>query len=194
MKIIGGEFKGRHIDMPKGVNIRPTSDKVREALFSIIGGRIRGAGFLELFAGSGAIGIEAISRGAGKTVFVDINNRCTGAIKKNIDSLSLDRSRIDIFKNDAIKAIKKLSDSKIRFDIVFLDPPYHSGLLRKCLLYLSNYVILNDSYLVICEHFKKEAMPQDAGSLKRRREAKYGDTVLTFYGSGDENRGIPGDV
>ncbi len=191
MKIIGGELQGRHIDMPRGVDIRPTPDRVREAIFNIVRERVPGASVLDLFAGSGALGIEAVSRGAASLFAVDKNKKCVSTIRKNIKSLSIDTGRrIDIHQQDALKAIKKLSDSKIRFDLVFLDPPYYSDWVKKCLISLSNYDILNHSSLVICEHFKKDAVPEEAGAFRRSQERRYGDTVVSIY----EKSSVPGVV
>lgn len=181
MKILGGELKGRRIEMPKGIDIRPTSDKVREALFNIIKEKIVGASVLDLFAGSGAFGIEALSRGAQETTFVDIERRCIDRIKKNIGRLPIDAQKIRIYRDDALRAIKKLGDSKIRFNIIFLDPPYYKEWIKKCLISLDRYDILNNPSLVICEHFKKDIMPEEVGHLGMVRQSRYGDTVLTFY-------------
>lgn len=182
MKIIGGEFKGRYMEMPRGVNIRPTSDKVREALFNIIKDRIAGASVLDLFAGSGSVGFEAISRGAASVTFVDSERRCVGSIKKTLKSIEKDRSiNANVYCSDAFKAIKKLNDSNYRFNIIFLDPPYHPDTLKKCLLCISNYDILSSPYLIVCEHFKKDVIPEDVEGFKRCHQARYGDTMLSFY-------------
>ena len=182
MRIIGGEFKGRSIDMPKGSGrIRPTSDKVREALFNIISERVANASILDLFAGSGALGIEALSRGGLRANFVDLSKDCTNAIKNNLNKLNIQKDRAVVFKEDALKAIKKLSNSKIRFNLIFLDPPYYGEWVKKCLIYLDKYDILNNSYMIICEHFKKDVVPEGVGRFKRALEKQYGDTVLTFY-------------
>ena len=177
--------------MPRGVDIRPTPDRVREAIFNIIRERISGASVLDLFAGSGALGIEAVSRGAASLFAVDINRKCVSTIRKNIRSLSADAGRrIDIRQADALKTIKKLSDSKIRFDLVFLDPPYYSEWVKKCLISLSNYDILKHSSLVICEHFKKDAVPEEIRVFKTRAQKRYGDTVVSIY----EKSSVPGVV
>ncbi len=181
MKIIGGMFKGRIINMPKGVEIRPTPDRVREALFNIIKARIEGASVLDLFAGSGALAIEALSRGAKSAVFVDRNKRCVDTITKSLAPFKLDANIIRIYHNDSIKAIKRLSDSNIRFDIVFLDPPYYGDWVKKCLISLDRYDILKNPSLIVCEHFKKDVVPEQIGAIKRTRQDQYGDTVLSFY-------------
>ena len=107
MKIISGEFKGRRIELPKGADIRPTSDKVREALFNIIKDRVMGVRVLDLFAGTGSLGIEALSRGAAAATFIDIEKRCVDSIRKNLNDLPIGERRVDIYKNDALKSIKE---------------------------------------------------------------------------------------
>lgn len=181
MKILGGELKGRNIEMPKGTDIRPTPDKVREALFNIIRDKIKGAVVLDLFAGSGSFGIEALSRGAEIATFVDIQKRCIDSIRKNLSRLPLKKQSINIIQYDTLKSIKKLSDRKLRFDIVFLDPPYYGDWVKKCLITLDKYDILNSSSLIICEHFKKDIVPEKVERFKRIRQSRYGDTVLSFY-------------
>ena len=196
MKIIGGEFKGRRIDMPRGEDVRPTPDRVREAVFNIIKDKVEGASVLDLFAGSGSFGIEALSRGAQKVTFVDAQKRCVNNIRGNLKRLPIGEDRIKIIQNDALKVITKLSDSKIRFDILFLDPPYYGDWVKKCLLCLGRYDILNRSSSVICEHFKKDIVPEEIEGFKRIRSYRYGDTVLSFYRreKEDEKGGVSRDV
>ena len=196
MKIIGGEFRGRLIDMPAVKDMRPTSDKVCEAIFNIISQKIAGASFLDLFAGSGAVGLEALSRGAADVTFVDIQKKCTASIEKSIASLSINKDTVNILKYDAIKAMEKLSDLKYRFDLIFLDPPYYGDWVKKCLINIERYDILKHSSLVICEHFKKDIVPESLGGFKLVRQKRYGDTVLSFYQQdrGNEAGSIPRDI
>jgi len=195
MKIIAGEAKGRPIEMPRNVEMRPTSDKVREALFNIIAQSIPGSSVLDLFAGSGSLGLEALSRGAERAVFVDEEKRCVSTIRKNVSILEFEGKDAKIYRNDALKAVKKLSDSNSRFDIVFMDPPYYGDWVKKCLLCISKYDILNHPSLIICEHFKKDVVPEGAGSIKLERQARYGDTVLSIYAKkGNEKSSIPGVI
>ena len=140
MRIVGGEFRSRLISMPKGVDIRPTQDKVREAIFNVLGD-ISGRRVLELFAGTGAFGIEAISRGAKSATFVDNNFRCTQTIKLNLESLPVDDSKYDIIKSNALSILPRLAREEEKFDIVFLDPPYYQDMAKKCLLNMDAYDI-----------------------------------------------------
>jgi 16S rRNA (guanine966-N2)-methyltransferase len=141
MRIIGGQYRSRLIHMPKGVDIRPTQDKVREAVFNIIGD-FNGKKILELFAGSGAFGIEAISRGAGHATFVDNNPRCVETIRKNIESLGVPCSQYDIIRTNALNVLPMFERGRELFNIIFLDPPYYRGLAKKCLINIASYDIL----------------------------------------------------
>jgi 16S rRNA (guanine(966)-N(2))-methyltransferase RsmD len=181
MRIIGGEYKSRSIMMPKGVDIRPTQDKVREAVFNILGD-INGKSVLELFAGSGAFGIEALSRGAGSVAFVDNNFRCAQTIRANLESLGVDGSRYDIIKADAMGVMSRLSRGEERFDIVFMDPPYYKDIARKCLINIDHYDIVSPVGSVIIEHFKKDALDVELERFLFLDERRYGDTLITIYG------------
>lgn len=165
--------------MPKGVEIRPTQDKVREAIFNILGD-INGKNVLELFAGSGAFGIEAISRGAGSVTFVDNNFRCAQTIGANLESLGVDHCRYDIMKANALSVLPRLARGEDRFDIIFLDPPYHKGMAKNCLINIDSYDILSPVGLVIIEHFKKDALDVKLERLLFLDERRYGDTVVTI--------------
>jgi 16S rRNA (guanine966-N2)-methyltransferase len=156
--------------------VRPTSDKVKQALFNILGSRIEDSTFLDLYAGAGGIGIEALSRGAGYVTFVDASRDAQNIIKQNIEQTGFsDRalvatSRVDIF-------LKKASGP---YDIVFLDPPYAEDMLPLLELVGGSNILKADS-VVVAEHFKKQPSPEKAGPLTLNREARYGDTVLAFY-------------
>jgi 16S rRNA (guanine(966)-N(2))-methyltransferase RsmD len=176
MRIISGKYKSRTIKMPKGV--RPTQDKVRKALFDILGD-IEGLSFLELFAGSGAVGLEAISRGVKDLTLVEHNRDCLFAIRKNIISLQL--KTCNIYHLEAEKAIKNLHRDKKKFNIIFLDPPYYRGLSKKTLQILGAYDILAPHGIIVVQHFKKDSLPETLGDLGLFRQARYGDTVLSFY-------------
>jgi len=176
MRIISGKYKGRVIKMPK--SIRPTQDKVRKALFDILSD-IEGLSFLELFAGSGAVGLEAISRGVRDLTLVEYNPDCLLALRKNIESLKL--KACNLYPQEAEKTIKNLHRDKKKFNIIFLDPPYYSGLSKKTLQILGAYDILTPHGIIVVQHFKKDSLPEASGDLSLFRQARYGDTVLSFY-------------
>lgn len=166
--------------MPKGVEIRPTQDKVREAVFNVLGD-VSGKSVLELFAGSGAFGIEAISRGARYVTFVDNNFRCTEMILANLRSLGVNAGRYNVIKTDAIKVFPKLAALSKKFDIIFMDPPYYRELAKKCLINMDSYDILSPIGLAIVEHFKKDILYTNPKTFLLNQERKYGDSVITIF-------------
>jgi len=179
MRITSGKYKGRLIKMPRG--IRPTQNKVRKALFDILGD-IAGLSFLELFAGSGAIGLEALSRGVSDLTFVECNRDCLLALKKNIESLAV--KACSICPQEVGSSIKMLHKDKKGFDIIFLDPPYYEDLAKKTLQILGAYDILSPNGFIVVQHFKKDILPDALGVLSLFRRAKYGDTILSFFKKG----------
>ena len=180
MKIIGGEFGGRRLKTLKSIKMRPTPMRVKEALFNILGNRVVGSSFLDLYAGSGQIGIEALSRGAEEVIFVDNHPSAVRLIRTNLGFLHPEKS-LKIPRNNVLKAISNLSRGKKRFDIIFLDPPYESRLVKNTLQALAKSDILKTPTLVIAEHHKSLDLDKEIGSLERVRQERYGDTVLTFY-------------
>lgn len=183
MRITSGKFKSRIIRVPKA--IRPTLDNVRKAIFDILGEGIAGTNILDLFAGSGALGLEALSRGASSCIFVDNNRSCIKAIKNNLEALGLSSNKdIVIITSDAIRAISKLAKSGDKFDLIFLDPPYYKSLAKKSLFSLGSCDILTKSGVAIAEHSKHDEVPSSVGELKLYRSARYGDTQISFYRKG----------
>lgn len=182
MRISGGESKGRSLKAPSHGGLRPTSDKVREALFSILGAAVDGASFLELFAGTGAVGIEALSRGAAGAVFVDSSQKAVRLIRENLDALGY-RDRGAVVARDALVFLKKTAQELGPFDLVFVDPPYHGGEGDSTLDALGGLPlgVLSVGAVVVYEHFKKHSAPKAAGRLAWRRDYTYGDTVLSLY-------------
>jgi 16S rRNA (guanine966-N2)-methyltransferase len=176
MKVTGGSERGRQLKTTSGTSVRPTSDKVKQALFNILGERVGGAVFLDLFAGAGGIGIEALSRGAERVTFVDVSHDSLRVVMQNIEELGLgNRSEVVLLQAELF--LKKPSGP---YDIVFLDPPYADN-MRPLLELLAGAGVLMPDSIVITEHFKKQSSPGNAGCLTLYREARYGDTVLAFY-------------
>lgn len=182
MRISGGESKGRKIKPPKHGGVRPTSDKVREALFSILGGKVEEASFLELFAGTGAVGIEALSRGAARAVFVDSSVKSARLISENLEALGY-RERAAVVAKDVLQFLKKTAAELGPFDIVFVDPPYHEkvGMEAMELLGGEDATYLSPGALVVFEHFKKYPSPEEIGRLAKKKDYAYGDTVVSVY-------------
>ena len=187
MRITAGKYAGRSVAPPKGPRLRPTQDYVRQALFNILGPRVEGARVLDLFAGSGALGIEGLSRGAAHVTFVDRSGFCIRAVEQNLESL-LGRSSWEsstLVKADVLSAIRKLAVRGQTFNLVLLDPPYGQDLARKTLIALCHGAIVSKSGWVVAESDKRDPLPpafEDSGSrLVSQRIETYGDTVLTFY-------------
>jgi len=162
--------------MPRG--IRPTQDKVRKAIFDILGD-IEGLSFLELYAGSGAVGFEALSRGIRELTMVECNHNSVLAIKKNISLLNA--TDCNLYYLDAEKAIKLLCRDRKSFDIIFLDPPYHEGMAKKILHTLEGYDILSPNGLIVAQHPKTELLSEPSPKFNLIKEAKYSDTVLSIF-------------
>lgn len=180
MRIIGGLYKSRLIEMPKGADIRPTQDKVRQAVFNILQD-VNDMAVLDLFAGSGAYGIESISRGARHATFVENNSRCIQAINRNLETLKVDISQYNIIRMSADKVISGLEAEGRRFDLVFMDPPYYEGLAKKCLISIDACDILAQSALVIVEHYKRDDLPAELRQLSLLMERKYSDTKISIF-------------
>ena len=200
MRIIGGTAKGRRLQTPSkssagpsgSLLIRPTADRAREALFSIIGNAVEGAAVLDLFAGTGALGLEALSRGAQSAVFVDKSSRSIELIKKNIELCGFS-DKTFIIKRDLAKSLsslEKLLPGK-EFSMIFIDPPYRKALCLKILRELSSGNILASSGLVVAEDDSGNELPESVGSLILIDRRKYGDTGFWLYRAGKSNQQKP---
>jgi len=175
MRIIAGAYKGRNLKSPPSMDVRPTSDRLRETLFNVIAPRIEDARFLDLCAGSGAVGIEALSRGAGYATFVDRSRRSCMLIESNLKLCRVPEEEWEIYCAEVNEFLKQ-ADSK--WDIIFFDPPYKDDYLRTVELV---GVRLSDEGLLIAEHHHKTELPEKIGKLERTRILKQGDSVLSFY-------------
>lgn len=167
----------------KGANIRYTSDRVKESLFSILSDTVIGSAFLDLCAGSGNVGIEAISRGAESVTFVEINPLCVKTILSNLQrcNIPINDPKIKVIKTDIFKAFEYFNRNEIKFDIIFLDPPYHSGILKKAIQEISISGIIYNEGKIIAEHDIKDIADIDTNQLIMTRQQKYGTTLLSFY-------------
>lgn len=163
--------------MPRGRDVRPTTDRVREALFSHLGERVRGAKVLDLFAGSGALGLEALSRGARFAVFVDKAALAHVALNRNIDALDM-RSLTQVLRCDALAALRRLEKKEEIFDLIFLDPPYQSSLLELSLDALSASKIISAKTTIIAESMRNREFVLPKG-LRTTSTRRYGDTEIS---------------
>ena len=178
MRIVAGKRKGLVIKSIEGESTRPTRDMVREALFSILVNDINEAKFLDLFAGSGAIGIEALSRGASEAWFSDINPKCIRIINENITKAKFN-DQAKVFNTDYKLVLKKLQGRK--FDIIFIDPPYNQGLGIDAINKISEYDILSDYGIIILETDTNEEVPELIGRYEKYNYKRYGRNILSLY-------------
>ena len=177
---------------PKGHRlVRPTADRVKESVFSILQERIVDANFLDLCAGTGSIGIEALSRGAKHVTFLERDPRCIESIERNLHTCGLlteSQARYHLLRRDVIKGITYLCKRSTPFEVIYFDPPYGldvargSQLYTSCLPLLAGSALLSVGGILLVEHAKQVVVPEAIGSLKRSRQARYGDTVVSFYG------------
>ena len=183
MRVIAGEFRSRPLAAPKGRDTRPTSDRLRETLFNVLAPRVPGSVFLDLYAGSGAVGIEALSRGAAEAIFVEAAEPAMRSIRANLSSLGI-RGGYALEPRSAAAALKHLAASRRAVNLAFLDPPYADSPKYDSTLNLLGRecrVLLAPDAIVIAEHLKKLNLAEDYGALRRYRLLKQGDSVLSFY-------------
>jgi 16S rRNA (guanine(966)-N(2))-methyltransferase RsmD len=180
MRIVAGTLKGRTLKGPTGPGLRPTSDGLRETLFNVIGSRVDGARVLDGFAGTGAVGLEAISRGAAHATFVEKDRRALAVIRQNIDACGVSAS-CDVIGGD-VATLDKRHAAPGPFGFVFLDPPYDMPGLDAVVTTAGQW--LAPGGILVLEHSKRRASPEQAGQLVRRRVLQAGDSALSFYGSG----------
>jgi len=185
MRIIAGKFRSRQLKSLKGLSLRPTSDRLRETLFNVLGDLVTDANFVDLFAGTGAVGIEALSRGARQTTFVEKHGPAMTLIKKNLDSLEI-RSGVRFLTKDALHALEQLSgepaNASNRVDILFMDPPYaEKAQYTDILTFLGHSGLMADHGVVIAEHLRSFDLPETFDKLEGVRVLRQGDAALTFY-------------
>lgn len=180
MRIISGRLKGKRLVSIRGFGIRPTSDKVKESIFDILGNEFVGSTVLDLFAGTGSLGIEALSRWAKKAVFVDIHPHAIGVIRKNLAYLDLQEYAY-VFKRNPLKGLRFLKDRNFCFDLVFLDPPYGKKLVEKVLKRISESGIIRSSTTLVAEHSQTELVTSEIGSLALKDQRRYGRTMVSFF-------------
>lgn len=186
MRIIAGTYRGRNLKSPPSLAVRPTSDRLRETLFNVLAPRIQGSRFLDLCAGSGAVGIEALSRGAAHATFVDESREMCTLVKSNLDLCRIERKAsavIQAVAHDYLRQfVAKQPDSGKPWDIIFFDPPYssdHAPVLK--LFGKHSFQILSETGLLVVEHQKKTDLPESLGRMIRTRVLKQGDSALSFY-------------
>ncbi|HAI86512.1 MAG TPA: 16S rRNA (guanine(966)-N(2))-methyltransferase RsmD [Firmicutes bacterium] len=183
MRVIAGRARGRPIACPKGRSTRPTSDRVRESLFAIIGQRVQGSRVLDLFAGCGSLGIEALSRGADMCVLVDCDRRACRVITHNLQTLGLEKQAL-VVCTDAVGSIRQTRggvSENAPYDLVFADPPYALGIAESLLLHIDNPQLLAGDGVFVVEHSSRADWPARFGRLEQARQERYGDSKISFY-------------
>ena len=181
MRVITGSARGMKLRTLSGLDVRPTTDQVKESVFSIIQFEIEGARVLDLFAGSGQLGIEALSRGASKAVFVDSNREAVKVVQENLEHTKL-ADRAVVRNEDSLQFLKVTKDV---FDIAFVDPPYAKELIGKALEDLP--ARMSENGIIICETSKEETLQDSAGRFRKLKEYKYGKTKLTVFRPAEES-------
>lgn len=180
MRVIAGHVRGHRIKRPRGPGLRPTSDRVKEALFSILGHDLTGFSVLDLFAGTGNLSIEALSRGASSVVLVDSSIQAGQLIRENLNRLGLS-DRAEVVIKPATVAVRSLAARGFAFDLICLDPPYEKNWVGKVLAQLAEGVLLREGGIVVAEHSLREEVSGAYGHLRRTEERRYGETRLSFF-------------
>ena len=177
MRVITGSARGRKLKEPVGRDIRPTTDKVKESLFNIVQFDIEGRRVLDMFAGTGQLGIEALSRGAREAVFLDEDSRAVRLVRENLAACGLEGR---VLQGDAIGLLRALGT----FDVIFIDPPYDAGLAVRALEEIKKIDILSDGGIIVCETRQETELPMLDKPYFKGREYRYGKVKLTVYGKG----------
>jgi 16S rRNA (guanine966-N2)-methyltransferase len=179
LRIISGELRGKRLFSPKGIKIRPTADRIRESIFNILSSRILNSVVLDLFAGTGALGIESLSRGASFAIFMDTDKDALSVIEKNVAACRL-QNRIKIIKADIVKNIIAVNNRLPPVNLVFMDPPYNKNLIEPALINLSASRFLQKNALIIIEHAPEETLPEFVLEYKISDQRRYGKTLVSF--------------
>ena len=189
MRVIAGQAKGTKLVSIKSSQVRPTLDQVRETLFNILGHDLSGEYFLDWFGGSGAVGIEALSRGAKKVVWVENNRQSQDLIYANLKKCRFENNKSELpcfawelLKMGALQALPILEKKSLKFDVIYIDPPFADNLYEKCLIGLSRSQMLKKESLIVVEHHNKNILQDIYGRLFRSDQRQSGDTSLSFYG------------
>ena len=179
MRVVAGKWGGRTIRAPRGLSVRPTTDRVREAVFAILGDAVEGSVVLDLFAGTGAMAIEALSRGAAGAVLVESSPAALNALKANLEALAPEGAVC--LPLDYREAVRRLSAKGRTFDLVFLDPPYGKGMVGLSAGLLSRAGILAPGAIVVAERASRDPVEELPAEWRERSDRRYGDTRVTFY-------------
>lgn len=179
MRVISGSARGLKLKSPEGLKTRPTTDRIKESLFNIISNDLLEVNFLDLFSGSGAIGIEALSRGADKVIFIENSKEAFNTIKENLEKAKF-ISKAQIYNQDYITALNQIKKTGILFDIIFMDPPYSQNIVENALKIIENLNILKKDGIIICEQHINDFVPNLSG-FENYRTKLYKTTKIVFF-------------
>lgn len=185
MRVIAGLCRGRRLKSVKGLTTRPTADRVKEAIFNVLGFRVQDAIFLDLFGGTGSMGIESLSRGGAFTVFVEKERKAVQVLKENLLNCKVN-DKAKVYPLDCFTALKLLHDKKMNFNLVYLDPPYKLAIIDDVLEKLVSLQLLKEKAIVITETASETELTRGFDNLKKVREDKYGDIKITYYQLNEE--------
>ena len=180
MRIIAGTLKNRRIKSREGRETRPTLERIKEAIFSIIGEKVAGAKFLDFYSGTGNVTFEALSRGAERAIMIEEDKDTLRVIIENVNHLGVE-NKCRAYKNDVFRAAEILARKNEKFDIIFMDPPYQDNVTKKVLKVIDKANILAEDGLIICEHHLLEDLEDNIASFRKTDERKYNKKILTFY-------------
>lgn len=194
MRVISGKAKGKRLKAPSGINTRPLTDMIKESLFNVLGSEIAGANFLDLFAGSGAVGIEALSRHAIQVFFVEKDIKAIRIIKENIINCGFDKG-YEVHRNDVFKAINSIMKRKLNFEYIYVDPPFTNDIIfEEVLKALDKAEILAPKGIIIIRTRRKKSLPIRLQNLARYRVNDYGESTLHYYCFNEEEKIDDGDI
>ncbi|SDW01568.1 16S rRNA (guanine(966)-N(2))-methyltransferase RsmD [Marininema mesophilum] len=191
MRIIAGSAKGTRLYSVQGFSVRPTTDRVKESLFQVIGPFFAGGWVLDLFAGSGSLGLEALSRGADRAIFIDQARGSIEAVRRNVKATRMEE-KAEVYKRDARATLRTLKGRGVSFQLIFLDPPYKDGILPDIIQSIDEGNLLAEDGWLIAEHGRDETLPAAVGSLVQERTLTYGDIQIALFTRepvGEERRG-----
>ncbi len=178
--MISGNAKGVKLKTLKGMDTRPTSDKVKGSIFNILAPYVEDSKVLDLFSGTGNLGIEAVSRGASFAYLIEKNRKCHDTIMENINKTKL-KYKIKLIIADVYSALKSFNKKEEKFDLIFMDPPYLKGFILPCLESIDDLDLLNIDGIIVVEHDIKDIIPSTVGNIVKFKEKKYGTTMVSFY-------------
>jgi 16S rRNA (guanine966-N2)-methyltransferase len=179
MRVISGSSRGRRLAAEHGRALRPTSDRIRTPIFDILGGEVKESAVLDLFAGTGSLGIEALSRGATKALFVENRGEALQVLRKNLSQCGME-AESEIFSGDVLRAIGVLQSRRESFDLIFMDPPYGKGLIAETIRKLGAHRIYHGRSLLVIQHDRREPLPEPLRGWRPIRERRIGDTIVSF--------------